>query len=467
MAPGCGSIGLQHQDALGLLTRRSSLCRLRATKHARVLSVHAARDGQHKSASSTPVPGKHDALQRTVKATLLAAAIATGIGISAPDAAVLPARADEDAYASPYQKRMAAMERRKELLQQARDKAMQTGNREDSEDNAETSKEEDPKVLAANSEVERSNDERKAAAEKMRNSLKMQLSEYEKRASSQPTIKLPETAPQSEPAKEASSWFKSFTSGDRPSSAPSTSDAPAAPQAPSPPAPKLPKVDLPKFSFSAPKFSLPDIPKLDPPSMPNFQAPKFEAPSFQAPKLDLPKADVPKPQIPKFEAPKPELPKPEIPKAETPKFEVPKLNFQAPAVPKPDVPSAPEVQQKAQESTGSFWDTLTKTEPAKQAATDAASSAKKAVEEPAKKAADASKAAKKAVPEPVKQVAQKGKKKGPLPMFLAQILVGGAYAGIAYIIAVRPQPVLDAVKAGTKLVTSTYEKLEASLGAKK
>ncbi|KAK9829107.1 hypothetical protein WJX72_003918 [[Myrmecia] bisecta] len=411
MAPGCGSIGLQHQDALGLLTRRSSLCRLRATKHARVLSVHAARDGQHKSASSTPVPGKHDALQRTVKATLLAAAIATGIGISAPDAAVLPARADEDAYASPYQKRMAAMERRKELLQQARDKAMQTGNREDSEDNAETSKEEDPKVLAANSEVERSNDERKAAAEKMRNSLKMQLSEYEKRASSQPTIKLPETAPQSEPAKEASSWFKSFTSGDR--------------------------------------------------------APKFEAPSFQAPKLDLPKADVPKPQIPKFEAPKPELPKPEIPKAETPKFEVPKLNFQAPAVPKPDVPSAPEVQQKAQESTGSFWDTLTKTEPAKQAATDAASSAKKAVEEPAKKAADASKAAKKAVPEPVKQVAQKGKKKGPLPMFLAQILVGGAYAGIAYIIAVRPQPVLDAVKAGTKLVTSTYEKLEASLGAKK
>lgn len=183
------------------------------------------------------------------------------------------------------------------------------------------------------------------------------------------------------------------------------------------PAP-APKAALPK----APELKAPALPSFSAPAMPSFSAPKVEVPSFSAPKIDLPSFSAPK--LPSLPVPPPPPPAPK--KAPTPAAAAPapvvKPYVPPPPPPPPPVrptPPAPvPVPVPAPTPAASQGDFMEKYRAQQQAGgSDAGVGRKPAAREAQRKAAAA----------PAKRAS--GKRQGPLPLWLSEFLLLGAFGG--------------------------------------
>ncbi|EIE22643.1 hypothetical protein COCSUDRAFT_63785 [Coccomyxa subellipsoidea C-169] len=381
---------------------------------------------------------------QALQGAVLAAVLTAGLGLALPQDYMPAAHADNSFVSAAERRRQEALQR-KELLTKAREEALRKGGVDPS--STESAPElatpaADAKVEAANAEVEASNKEREGLSSSMLARLKKAAGDYEKTAGSGP--KLPKEEPSGGP-----SWSSLFQSQE-----PEKADSPAAPSAAPTPAPAA-APQKPSLPFQMPKLEKPSF------NMPKFEAPKFEkvqVPSFGT-KQEPASAPVAPPSPPPAPAAK-VVPPPPPPPAQVP---APARKVELPA------PSPAASTDEDSSGTGAWFKSLTEG-PTKTSVPELAAPKAEAKKTPApqtviKPLPSRSEPAEKEAPakKPVKAaavVSKPGKRQGPLPLWLAELLVIFGLAGILYsVVRWSEQIAVYWGKLGAQLET-VYEKID-------
>lgn len=381
---------------------------------------------------------------------LLSLTLWTTCSFATPDVQQLAARADDN-NTSAYSKRLAESQKRKELLAQARQNALSKGALSDAIKSGEI---EDPEVdtwsnlktqmnppvyviAAANREVEATNARRQEESERALSAFRERASDTYSSQSSKggPGLKGVAYDP-----KETPSAF-SFSNKPEPLSVPKDT-TPSTPETPStvmnsssespfpsalapsqPQGLKLEQEDISKYFeglLETSKNATPAVPK-----------------QFSEPEEGRPSATVPPPRN-TYDDPKP----------------APKVSEEA----------APKAASKAAESASKAASEAPKavSESATKAAFKATNNTPKATTKPFSEEYKNAKAV--VQPEPIKEVSKdKGKRRGPLPLFLAQFLLLAAYGGGGFLAFKKDEETRKAVAIVSGLAQKGYSKVQELL----